>query len=98
MKGRVARECDGPDRPDTGCPVQVGRMASDDHPGDQESPIERVAWAGLPINLDFAFSQAQRDKVYVQHLTRQRWRALRRTVARERDAAAAYQPVDAEAG
>ncbi len=72
-------------------------MATDDHPGDQESPEEQVAWAGLPINLDWAFSQTQRDKVYVQHLTRQRWRALRAR-ARERDAAAAYQPLDAEAG
>ena len=72
-------------------------MATEERLGDQESPMEQVAWAGLPINLDWAFSQAQRDKVYVQHLTRQRWRALR-AQARDRDATAAYQPQDAEAG
>ncbi len=72
-------------------------MATEERLGDQESPMEQVAWAGLPINLDWAFSQAQRDKVYVQHLTRQRWRALR-AQARDRDATAAYQPLDAEAG
>ncbi|OBA61958.1 hypothetical protein A5647_09220 [Mycobacterium sp. 1100029.7] len=65
-------------------------MATEDRLGDQELPADHVAWAGLPVNLDFAFSQAQRDKVYTQHLTRQRWRALReREVAR---------PLDVEAG
>ncbi|AFC48401.1 hypothetical protein OCO_20380 [Mycobacterium intracellulare MOTT-02] len=29
-------------------------------------------WAGLPVNLDFAFSRDQRDKVYAQHLMRRR--------------------------
>lgn len=29
---------------------------------------EQVEWAGLPVNLDLAFSQKQRDKVYAQHL------------------------------
>lgn len=52
-------------------------MATDDHPGDQELPTGQVAWAGLPIDLDFAFSQAQRDKVYAQHLLRKRWCSLR---------------------
>jgi hypothetical protein len=52
-------------------------MATDDHPVDQELPAGHVAWAGLPINLDFAFSQAQRDKVYAQHLIRKRWCSLR---------------------
>ncbi|GBG40115.1 hypothetical protein [Mycobacterium montefiorense] len=72
-------------------------MATEDRLGDHESPLAQVAWAGLPVNLDWAFSQAQRDKVYTQHLTRERWRALR-TQARERDAAADLQPLDAEAG
>ncbi|WAJ43562.1 hypothetical protein OK015_20505 [Mycobacterium sp. Aquia_216] len=52
-------------------------MATDDHPVDQELPAGHVAWAGLPINLDYAFSQAQRDKVYAQHLIRKRWCSLR---------------------
>jgi hypothetical protein len=33
---------------------------------------DHVDWAGLPINLDFAFSQQQSDKVYRQHLMRKR--------------------------
>lgn len=33
---------------------------------------EQVDWAGLPVNLDFVFSQNQRDKVYLQHLLRRR--------------------------
>ena len=40
-----------------------------------DSTAEQVAWAGLPINLDFAFSQAQRDKVYAQYLMRNRGRS-----------------------
>jgi hypothetical protein len=42
---------------------------------------DEVNWAGLPINLDFAFSQTQRDKVYAQYLRRrsgtQQWRWFR---------------------
>nr|WP_232003741.1 hypothetical protein [Mycobacterium sp. 1465703.0] len=62
----MARECDGPDRViKNGCPLQCGlrygSMAED-----------QVDWAGLPVNLDFAFSQDQRDKVYAQHLMRRR--------------------------
>ncbi|WP_025737946.1 hypothetical protein [Mycobacterium genavense] len=72
-------------------------MASDDYPGDQELPAGQVAWAGLPINLDFAFSPLQRDKVYMQHLTRERWRALGNQ-ARDFDVVAEYGPLDAEAG
>jgi sulfite reductase alpha subunit-like flavoprotein len=41
---------------------------------------DQVDWAGIPINLDFAFSQQQCDKVYAQHLMRKRgaqlWRWL----------------------
>ena len=64
-------------------------MEAEDHPGDQELPVEQVAWAGLPINLDWAFSQAKRDKVYAQHLMRNRWRSLRNGApAHERGVAA----------
>jgi hypothetical protein len=42
------------------------------------SPREQVDWAGLPVNLDMAFSRKQRDKVYVQHLMRQRESQLSR--------------------
>jgi hypothetical protein len=72
-------------------------MATEEHLGDQESPTDQVAWAGLPINLDWAFSQLQRDKVYVQHITRKRWCSLH-AEARDSDAPAAYQPLDADEG
>ncbi|OBH18429.1 hypothetical protein A5713_07405 [Mycobacterium sp. E2497] len=39
---------------------------------------DQVDWAGLPINLDLAFSPQQRDKVYRQHLMRKRGTQLRR--------------------
>lgn len=39
---------------------------------------DQVDWAGLPINLDLAFSQAQRDKVYTQHQLRKRQAQLGR--------------------
>ncbi|WAC93337.1 hypothetical protein [Mycobacterium sp. Aquia_213] len=68
-------------------------MATDDHPADQALPGGLVAWAGLPIDLDFAFSQAQRDKVYEQHLVRKRWCSLRAQVS-SGDAA----PVEPDAG
>jgi hypothetical protein len=38
----------------------------------RHAAAEHVDWAGLPINLDAAFSRAQRDKVYAQHLLRKR--------------------------
>jgi len=67
---------DVPDRDaaKTACPLQcrVRHGAANRDTGDQ------VDWAGLPINLDLAFSQAQRDKVYVQHLLRKRQAQLRR--------------------
>ncbi|ORW14687.1 hypothetical protein AWC17_00390 [Mycobacterium nebraskense] len=59
------------------CPLQcrLRRAASgDDQLGD------RVDWAGLPINLDLAFSPQQRDKVYTQHLMRKRGTQLGRTL------------------
>ena len=38
-----------------------------------EEPVsDQCDWAGLPVNLDFAFSRDQRDKVYKQHLLRMR--------------------------
>lgn len=55
-----------------GCPVHGGSF------GGQPSAQDRVDWAGLPINLDFAFSREKRDKVYAQHLVRKRWAQLSR--------------------
>ncbi len=53
----MTRDCEGPDRlMKTVCP--------------QHGPTDQVHWAGLPINLDLAFSREQRDKVYVQHVMR----------------------------
>lgn len=65
----MARECDGPDRViKNGCPLQCSIRR-----GLSESMVdEQVDWAGLPVNLDFAFSRDQRDKVYAQHLMRRR--------------------------
>jgi len=40
------------------------------------SAAGQVDWAGLPINLDMAFSRVQRDKVYVQHVMRKQGRQL----------------------
>ena len=63
------------DAASTGCPLHCRLRRSAAGSADQ------INWAGLPINLDFAFSQAQRDKVYAQHLRRRRgaqhWRWLR---------------------
>lgn len=44
--------------------------------GDQAR--DEVAWAGLPVNLDLAFSQNQLDKVYTQYLMRRRKPILNR--------------------
>jgi hypothetical protein len=73
----VARESDGSDRDavNTVCPLRCRLRhgaASDSPPSDQASAPDQVDWAGLPINLDLAFSREQRDKVYVQHLMRKR--------------------------
>jgi hypothetical protein len=79
---RVARECDAPVREavKTVCPLQcrLRHGAASHNPDDQASACDHVDWAGLPINLDLAFSQAQRDKVYAQHLMRKRCAQLRR--------------------
>jgi hypothetical protein len=58
------------DSVNAGCPVHSGQQQA--LSGDQ------IDWAGLPINLDFAFSRKQRDKVYVQHLMRKRESQLSR--------------------
>lgn len=72
----MARERDVPvgDAAKSVCPLQCWlRYGAASHDlGDH------VDWAGLPINLDLAFSQAQRDKVYTQHLLRKRQAQLRR--------------------
>jgi hypothetical protein len=59
----------------TACPLQC-RL--------RHGPLSRdhVDWAGLPTNLDLAFSQAQCDKVYAQHLLRKRQAQLRRWLPR----------------
>jgi hypothetical protein len=64
----------------TVCPLQCRLRygAASDNPGDQASAYDHVDWAGLPIKLDLAFSQAQCDKVYAQHLMRKRRTQLRR--------------------
>ena len=81
----MARECDRPGRDavNTVCPLQCRLRhgaASDNSPSDRASARDQVRWAGFPVNLDLAFAQAQRDKVYVQHLMRERgaqlWRWL----------------------
>lgn len=80
----MARECDGPDRDsmDNVCSLhgRPRRAANDDRPSDQALAPGQIDWAGLPIDLDLAFSREQRDKVYVQHLMRKRgaqlWRGL----------------------
>ncbi|WP_372516898.1 hypothetical protein [Mycobacterium szulgai] len=45
---------------------------------DDASAPDLVDWAGLPVNLDLAFSPEQRDKVYAQHMKRKRGAQLRR--------------------
>lgn len=61
------------------CPqCRLPRGATDENRSG-EAASDKVDWAGLPVNLDFAFSQAQRDKVYKQHLMRKRGSQLFRT-------------------
>lgn len=84
----MARESDGSgsDAVNTDCPLQCWRRrrdAGDYPPSSRTWARDHVDWAGLPINLDFAFSQQQCDKVYAQHLMRKRgaqlWRWLPKT-------------------
>jgi hypothetical protein len=57
------------------CPVH-GRPANGAATDARATQPDQVNWAGLPINLDFAFSREQRDKVYVQHVMRNQGRRL----------------------
>ncbi|QLL05038.1 hypothetical protein [Mycobacterium vicinigordonae] len=57
--------------PNPACPLHCGSRQTDD-----SNP--QISWAGLPVNLDLAFSQNQRDKVYAQHLRRRQDTSLRR--------------------
>ena len=57
------------------CPLH-GRPANGAANDDRASRPDQVNWAGLPTNLDFAFSREQRDKVYVQHVMRGQGRRL----------------------
>lgn len=72
----MARECEEPNGVmKTICPLH-GRPANGAANDDQASRPDQVNWAGLPINLDLAFSREQRDKVYVQHVMRKQGRRL----------------------
>lgn len=78
----MAPEYDGPGREAvrTACPLRCGlryRAAGDGLNSGQAPTCDQVDWAGFPINLDLAFSQQQRDKVYAQHLMRRRGAQLR---------------------
>jgi hypothetical protein len=59
------------------CPLQCWRRngATNGDSGWASAPGQ-IEWAGLPANLDFAFSREQRDKVYVQHVMREQRRQL----------------------
>lgn len=74
----MARESDGPAGTDvrTVCPRHCGARQS---AGTGGAPADQVDWAGLPVNLDLAFSQKQRDKVYAQHLKFERTGRFRRS-------------------
>ncbi len=70
----MARDCERPDRlmKDV-CPRRC-RL----HPDGRAAAPGQVDWAGLPVNLDMAFSRLQRDKVYVQHVIRKQGSQLSR--------------------
>lgn len=66
---------------DTVCPLHGPRArdAASAGPCAGRAPAgEQVDWAGLPVNLDMVFSQQQLDRVYAQHLMRERGTRLRR--------------------
>jgi hypothetical protein len=67
----VARDSERPVCPRRHCPL---------HPEGWASAPGQVEWAGLPVNLDMAFSRVQRDKVYVQHVMRKQGSRLSRWV------------------
>ena len=63
------------------CPLQCwlrGGNASDALSNGLARARDHVDWAGLPVNLDLAFSQQQCDKVYRQHVMRKRGAQLSR--------------------
>lgn len=77
----MALECDGSTAaPKIACPLRCRRQGGAATGNAPASGHDQVDWAGLPVNLDLVFSRNQRDKVYVQHLLRQRgtqlWRWL----------------------
>ncbi len=78
----MAAEHTGRDAVHSDCPLQCWRRgtASDNLANGFTRARDNVDWAGLPVNLDMAFSQQQCDKVYRQHLMRKRgaqlWRPL----------------------
>jgi hypothetical protein len=77
----VALDFDGPleDTVRALCPLQCRLRRDAARNGQLDGQLDdRVDWAGLPINLDLAFSPQQRDKVYTQHLMRKRGTQLRR--------------------
>ena len=53
------------------CRLRHG-AASNNLTSGQASAADQVDWAGLPVDLDLAFSAVQRDNVYLQHLRRKR--------------------------
>ena len=67
----------GGDAVNTSCPLRC-RLRHGDARDALSMTHDHVDWAGLPINLDFAFSSQQCDKVYRQHLMRKRGAQLRR--------------------
>jgi hypothetical protein len=67
----VAADHPGGNAVKTACPLWC-RLRHGTAPGDQGSAPGQVDWAGLPIDLDLAFSAVRRDNVYLQHLRRMR--------------------------
>ena len=53
------------------CPLRHN-AATDNLPDHETSACDVVEWAGFAVNLDFAFSQNHRDRVYLEHLKRMR--------------------------
>ncbi len=69
----MAAEHAGGDAVNGDCPLRCRlRHGTAGNPGVQASAPGQVDWAGLPIDLDLAFSALQRDNVYFQHLSRKR--------------------------
>lgn len=73
----MTAEYAGGDAVNTSCPLRC-HLRHGEARDALSATHDHVDWAGLPVNLDFAFSQQQCDKVYRQHLMRkqgaQLWR------------------------